>query len=161
MRRVMHLVRKEFLELRQEPRLFAIVIVAPLLQLTMLGYAASTDVRNVPIVVVDEDASPASRDLIARFEASQYFIVVDALSSATAVDAYLDGGRAWMALTIPADYGNRVASGQSAVVQVIADGTDGNSTNVALGYARLLVASYARDLQATTTHSAATPLIRA
>jgi ABC-2 type transport system permease protein len=161
MRRVLHLVRKEFLELRQEPRLFAIVIVAPLLQLTMLGYAASTDVLNVPIVVVDEDGSAASRDLIARFESSQYFIVVDALTSVTGLDAYLDSGRAWMALTIPADYGERLGAGQSAAVQVIADGTDGNSTNVALGYARLLVASYARDLRAQETHSTADPLIRA
>ena len=48
MKRVLHLVRKEFLELRQDPRLFGIVILAPLLQLTMLGYAATTDVRDVP-----------------------------------------------------------------------------------------------------------------
>ena len=161
MKRVLHLVRKEFLELRQDPRLFAIVIIAPLLQLTMLGYAASTDVRDVPIVVVDQDASPASRDLVARFEASQYFIVVDSVPSLSDVDAYLDGGRAWMALAIPADYGERLGAGQSTAVQVVADGTDGNSTNVALGYARLLVASYARDLQAASARAPAGPLIGA
>ena len=64
MRRILHLIRKEFLELRQDPRLFGIVIMAPLLQLTMLGYAATTDVRDVPLVVVDEDRSAASRELI-------------------------------------------------------------------------------------------------
>ena len=53
------LVRKEFLELRQDPRLFGIVIMAPIIQLTMLGYAATTDVRNVPLVVVDQDRSSA------------------------------------------------------------------------------------------------------
>ena len=52
MTRILHLIRKEFLELRQDPRLFGIVIMAPLIQLTMLGYAATTDVRNVPLVVV-------------------------------------------------------------------------------------------------------------
>ena len=62
MNRVRHLMRKEFLELRQDPRLFGIVIIAPILQLTMLGYAATTDVKDVPVVVVDEeDASSASR----------------------------------------------------------------------------------------------------
>ena len=50
-------IRKEFLELRQDPRLFGIVIIAPIIQLTMLGYAATTDVRNVPLVVVDQDRS--------------------------------------------------------------------------------------------------------
>src|SRR4030095_14769258 len=57
MRRLLHVIRKEFLELRQDPRLFGIVIIAPIVQLTMLGYAATTDVRNVPVLVVDEDAS--------------------------------------------------------------------------------------------------------
>ena len=55
MRRLGHIIRKEFLELRQDPRLFGIVIIAPIIQLTMLGYAATTDVRNVPLVVVDQD----------------------------------------------------------------------------------------------------------
>ena len=102
MTRVRHLMRKEFLELRRDPRLFAIVIMAPLLQLTMLGYAATTDVRNVPLVVVDQDRSTASRDLLARFEASGDFVIVDTVSATSDIDAYLDSSRAWMALTIPA-----------------------------------------------------------
>ena len=161
MRRVLYLIRKEFLELRQDPRLFGIVILAPLMQLTMLGYAASTDVRNVPVLIVDEDGSPASRDLTARFEASRYFVVVDAVTSVRQIDTYLDRGLAWMAVTIPPDYGERVGAGQSAAVQVVADGTDGNSTNVALGYARLLVASYARELQAARKGAPAQPLVEA
>ena len=62
------LIWKELIELRQDPRLFGIVIMAPILQLFMLGYAATTDVRNVPIVVADADRSAASRELIARFD---------------------------------------------------------------------------------------------
>ena len=69
MQRLRCLVLKEFLELRQNPRLFGLVIVAPILQLTLLGYAATTDVKEVPVVVADGDRSPASRNLIARFEA--------------------------------------------------------------------------------------------
>src|SRR5688500_12898719 len=148
MRRVRHIMRKEFLELRQDPRLFGIVIIAPILQLTMLGYAATTDVRDVPVVVIDQDRSSASRDLVSRFDASQNFVVIDALDSVREVDDYLDSGRAWMALAIPADYGERVASGRPSAIQVVADGTDANSTNVALGYAGALVASYERELAA-------------
>ncbi len=77
MSRLLHIMRKEFLELRQDPRLFGIVIIAPIVQLTLLGYAATTDVRNVPMVVVDQDRSAASRELISRFDASQNFAVVD------------------------------------------------------------------------------------
>jgi len=129
--RLLHVVRKEFLELRQDPRLFSIVIMAPIVQLTMLGYAATTDVRNVPLVVIDQDGTSESRDLVSRFEASQSFMVIDRLSSVSEIDAYLDSGRAWMALTIPAEYGKRIRAGTPTSVQVVADGTDANSTNVA------------------------------
>ena len=160
MNRVGHLIRKEFLELRQDPRLFGIVIIAPLLQLVMLGYAATTDVRNVPMVVVDQDRSAASRELVTRFQASGNFVVVVDLPAPGGIDAELDAGRAWLALTIPADYGERIAARQQAVVQVVADGTDANSTNVALGYAGALIAAYAREL-AAPVGTAARPLVRA
>jgi ABC-2 type transport system permease protein len=63
-RRIATLMWKEFVELRRSPQLLRIVILAPILQLTMLGYAATTDVRDVPIVVVDGDRSPRSRQLL-------------------------------------------------------------------------------------------------
>jgi ABC-2 type transport system permease protein len=159
--RLMHVVRKEFLELRQDPRLFGIVIMAPIIQLTMLGYAATTDVRNVPLVVVDQDASSESRELVSRFDASQSFMVIEWLSSASEIDSYLDSGRAWMALTIPAEYGDRIRAGMPTTVQVVADGTDANSTNVALGYAGALIADYARELAAAMALASSQPLVSA
>src|SRR5688572_747863 len=161
MNRVLEVIRKEFLELRQDPRLFGLVIIAPIVQLTMLGYAASTDVRNVPMVVIDQDRSTESRDLISRFEGSQSFLVVDAPSSVSEVDAYLNSGRAWMAMVIPADYGDRIRAGQETRVQVVADGTDANSTNVALGYAGTLITGYARELAAAAGRAPADPLVTA
>ena len=159
MTRVMHLVRKEFLELRQDPRLFAIVIIAPILQLTMLGYAATTDVLDVPVVVVDQDGSATSRQLITRFETSPNFALVDIVTSIGAIDRYLDSGDAWLAVTIPAHYGERIGTRRPVAIQFVADGTDANSTNVALGYARALVAAYARELAVSGTGRVATPLI--
>jgi ABC-2 type transport system permease protein len=161
MSRLLHVIRKEFLELRQDPRLFSIVIMAPIIQLTMLGYAATTDVRNVPLVITDQDGSSESRDLVSRFEASQSFMVIDRLSSVSEIDAYLDTGRAWMALTIPTEYGKRVRAGTPTTVQVVADGTDANSTNVALGYAGALIADYARELAAASGLAPGPPLISA
>jgi ABC-2 type transport system permease protein len=144
--RLGHIIRKELLELRRDPRLFGIVIIAPIIQLALLGYATTTDVHNVPLVVIDQDASTESRQLISRFEASPTFEVVDRLTSSSDVDRYLDSGKAWMAIEIPADYGEAIRAGRPTTVQVVADGTDANSTNVALGYAGALVASYAREV---------------
>ena len=148
MQRLRYLVWKEFLELRMNPRLFGVVVVAPIVQLTLLGYAATTDVRDVPVVVADGDRSAQSRSLIARFEGSANFEVVDVVTTTDEAAPFLEGGRAWLALNVPAGYGAALLSGGSPVVQVVADGTDSNSTSAALGYATSLLAAYARSLAA-------------
>jgi ABC-2 type transport system permease protein len=146
MQRLRFLVWKEFLELKMNPRLFGVVIVAPILQLTMLGYAATTDVKDVPVVVADGDRSAASRELAARFDASRNFTVVDAVTTVAEIEPYLEDGRAWIALSIPAGYGREIDARRPVAVQVVADGTDSNSTTVALGYATSLVGGYAQEL---------------
>ena len=101
MRRIWFVMWKEIIELRQDPRIFGIIFIAPVVQLAILGYAATTDVRNVPIVVVDADRSSGSQDLISRFTGSGIFELVDVVSDARDVDRYLERGEAWMALSIP------------------------------------------------------------
>ena len=146
--RVGHLLTKELIELRSDPRLFGIVIMAPIIQLFVLGYAATTDVKDVPLLVADGDRSAESRRLIDRFDASANFYIVDVVTGGGAVEQHLEHGTAWMALTIPPGFGSDVASGRPTKVQVIADGTDSNSTSVALGYARSVVASYSAERSA-------------
>lgn len=148
LRRILHLMRKEVLELKQDPRLFGVVIIAPIVQLAVLGYAATTDVKDVPIAIVDADRSTPSRDLIHRFESSANFKIVGMPGSTDEIDRYLDRGEAWMAISIPANFGQAVTTNRSATLQVVADGTDSNSTGVALGYAQTLIAGYTRDLMA-------------
>ncbi len=146
MQRLRFLVWKEFLELKMDPRLFGLVFIAPILQLTLLGYAATTDVKDVPVVVADGDRSPESRNLIGRFEASPNFSVIDVVATNAAIDPYLEGGTAWLAMSIPAGYGADVAAHRPVTLQLVADGSDANSTTVALGYATGLLGGYAQDL---------------
>ena len=146
MQRLRCLVLKEFLELRMNPRLFGLVIVAPIIQLTMLGYAATTDVKDVPVIVADGDRSQASRSLVARFDASPNFTVIDTVTTVQEVDPYLQRGQAWIALAIPQGYGRSVEEHRPVALQVVADGSDANSTTVALGYATALVGEYAAEL---------------
>jgi ABC-2 type transport system permease protein len=141
-------MRKELLELKADPRLFGIVIIAPIFQLAILGYAATTDVKDVPVVIVDADRSAESRELVSRFEASANFKIAAMLGSTEEIDPWLERGDAWLALSVPADYGTSVRNGTPVTLQVVADGSDSNSTNVALGYTRSLVAGYAQDLLA-------------
>jgi ABC-2 type transport system permease protein len=153
-RRIRALIRKEFIELLRTPQLLRIVIVAPIVQLTALGYAATTDVKNVPMTVVDGDRSPRSRQLIERFAASPYFQIVDEQTSPTAVDQDLATGRAWLALVVPAGFGDAVDGRPVPTlpdgprVQVVADGTDANSSGVALAYVQGLVGEYSEAVAA-------------
>jgi drug efflux transport system permease protein len=148
MRRTGFLIWKELIELRRDPRLFGIVILAPILQLFMLAYAATTDVRNVPVVVADGDRSAASRELIARFAASPSFTVAAVVTSTHDVDRFLERGDAWLAVAIPAGYDEAIAARGPAAIQIIADGSDSNSAGVSLGYATNLITSYGQELTA-------------
>ena len=146
MRRMRFLIWKELIELRSDPRLAGIVVIAPILQLLMLGYAATTDINNVPVVITDSDRSPASRDLIARFEASPSFSVVSVVSGLDEVDPFLERGTAWMALAIPPGFGERIAAVDPQALQIIADGSDANRATVSLGYAGNLVAQFGQEM---------------
>ena len=146
MRRTRFLIWKELIELRRDPRLFSIVIIAPILQLFMLAYAATTDIRDVPVVIADADRSSASRELIQRFNASPSFRLVAVTTSSHDVDRYLEHGDAWLAVTIPAGYDDALGARGSGAVQIIADGSDANSAGVSLGYATTLIAVYGQEL---------------
>lgn len=157
MRRVRFLVWKELIELRQDPRLLEIVILAPLIQLFLLAYAATTDVRNVPLVIADADRSTSSRELVARFDRSPSFSLVATVSSPNDVDAYLERGAAWIAVAIPRGFGASLLGGRAQTVQVVADGSDANSAGLALGYATSLIGQYGQEIAAEHPGASAGP----
>jgi ABC-2 type transport system permease protein len=161
MQRLLTLIRKELIELRRDPRLFAIVIVAPLVQLTLLGYAATTDVRDVPLVVADEDRSAESRALVSRFEASQNFVIAASVSSASGdrrlpgLGPRLDGARHPGALrrTHPQrPAGAGAGGGRRQRRQLHQRGA---------GYAGSLIAGYNRELAAAAGRGGGEPLVSA
>ena len=148
-RRIGILVWKEFLELRQSPRLIGLIVVVPVIQLVLLGYAATTDITNVPIVVVDGDRSPRSRQLLERFAASRHFEVIGALDHPDDAGGYLARGEAWLAIVVPPGFQRAVDTGfpeAARQVQILADGTDANSSGVALAYASGLIGDVSREL---------------
>ncbi len=140
---------KEFLQLRQDKKMIPIIFVAPVIQIVLFGFAVNTDVTNVPTVLVDQDKSAASRDLVSRFVHSGYFELVGVEAQADAVSPWLLTGRAQLALVIDTDYGRALAAGQTPRVQVIVDGSDSSATTVALGYASAIISGKAGEAMAT------------
>ncbi len=143
---IMLIVMKELRQLFRDKRLRFMAIAAPIIQLTVLGYAAVTDVKYVPLVVCDYDRSSISRGLVDRFLNSGYFELAGAVDTADGVDNYIEHGAAELALVIPADFSEKTLLRQTAQLQVIADGTDGNSANIALAYATMIVNSHSQDV---------------
>jgi ABC-2 type transport system permease protein len=131
---------KEFLQLKQDKKMIPAMVIGPVIQLLALGYAANLDVTHVPMVLVDEDRSPASRALVERFTGAGTFDLVGAEDGPAAIDPWLVEGRAQIALVIAAGYGEAVAGNRPPSVQVIADGTDANSSGLGLAYASQILA---------------------
>jgi ABC-2 type transport system permease protein len=139
--RIREMVKKEFRQLFRDPRLRRVIFIAPMIQLIVFGYAVSTDIRNTPTFVVDQDGTRASRDLVEAFTASGYFRVVGrSLRPADLVRA-LDHGTAIVGLVIPAGYAGDLAEGR-ARVQILLDGTNSNTATVARGYAERIVLAH-------------------
>ncbi len=136
---------KEFQQLRQDKRMIPLIFVAPIVQIVLFGFAVNTDVTNVPTVLVDQDKSRASRDLVNRFVHSGYFELVGVEERADAVESWLIAGRAQLALIIGSGYGTALESGRTPRVQVIVDGSDSSATTVALGYASAIVSERAAE----------------
>jgi ABC-2 type transport system permease protein len=136
MRTLINILRKELLQLRRDPKILPILFMAPVIQLTILGYAATTDVRRVELAVCDLDRTAASRGLVDGFTASTYFRQVVALDEQRDIDRWLDSGRARIALTIPAGFGADRAAGRTAEVQLLADGSDAMVGTLGLSYAQ-------------------------
>jgi ABC-2 type transport system permease protein len=137
---------KELLQLRRDRRMVGMMVMGPLIQLVVLGYAANLDVTDIPLLVVDRDRSAQSRQLVDRFVGSGYFRVVGSEDSVVGIDPWLVDGRAQVALVIAERYGADLLARGRPRVQVIADGTDSNSAVVGLGYASRIVASVGAEM---------------
>lgn len=146
MKRILRVVRKEFLQLRRDRRMFGMLFVAPVLQLILLGYAATVDVRNIPIVICDLDNTRQSRELISHFTGSDYFVPVAYIYDINEIDHYLKSGKAGMALVVPVHFGRDILAGKTPQLAVIADGSDSNTSGIGLSYASVIALSYARNI---------------
>jgi ABC-2 type transport system permease protein len=139
---IVHIVRKEFYQIRQDRRMLFVSILAPVLQLIILGYAATTDIRHSTMLVCDQDKSAESREFVRRFANSGYFDERYHVDDLQDVDMYIEHGKASIVLAIPPSFGSDLLGKRTPRVQVILDGTDANTTSVLQGYVSQIVASY-------------------
>lgn len=144
--RFVAMARKEWIQLRRDPRSMTLAFALPLLMLLFFGYAINWDVNDLDLVVLDQDRTARSRALIEAFQASGYFTVVDRLDSYGDVDGAVGRGDAGSVLVIPPGFTEALASGRGAPVQLLLDGADANSATIAFNYADAIVDRWSRDV---------------
>ena len=146
--RLRSLIRKEFIQILRDPRTLALTFVMPVMQLLLLGFAATNDVRNVSLAVWDQDRSSASRALLTAYRNADYFRLEYAPTSEADLRALVDHGDARTAMIIPPDYGDRILQGQPAQVVFIIDGSDPTVAGTALSAATLIGQAYGTSVRA-------------
>lgn len=146
MNRLLSLIRKEFLQILRDPRTLYITFAIPVIQLFLLGYTATTDVRNVPLAVFDQDRSPAARRLLDAYRAADYFRIAYDVDSEEELRALIDSGQAQVGLIIPPDYSERVLGNRTATVAFVLDGSDPNVASTSLAAAELIGQSHSTQL---------------
>jgi ABC-2 type transport system permease protein len=140
--RLRHMLKKEFIHVLRDPRMRAVIVVVPIFQVLLFGYAVTTDVRHIRTAVYDLDNTIESRGLVARFAGSGYFEVVRWLSGEEQVREVLDRGDARVVLRINRGFGDDAAAGRTARVQLLLDGTDSNTASLVLQYAGKIATAY-------------------
>lgn len=145
--RINALFRKELNQIRRDRRLALSLIVPPVLQLTLFGFALSARVENVPLGVVDESKSKESRDLIAAltesksFQEAGYYFSVEQMSEAISNGSLIAG------VVIPNDFARDLQRGRPTTVQFLLNATNSNSAAISQGYAEAVIQNYNRQLR--------------
>jgi ABC-2 type transport system permease protein len=130
---------KELLQLRRDRLTLGMMVVLPLMQLLLFGYAINTDVRHMRTLVYDQDVSAASRDLVRSLEATGFYDVVGSVQHYSEIERALRSGTARVAVVIPARYASDLTRGRSTKVQLIVDGSDPQTVASATNTAASLV----------------------
>jgi drug efflux transport system permease protein len=144
--RLRSLIRKEFIQIRRDMRTLILVLIIPIMQLFLLGYAATNDVRNVPLAVYDQDHGPGARALLDAYRSADYFVISYDVSSEAELGSLIDKGQARAGLIIPPGYTDKVQGGKSAEVVFVLDGSDPTVASTALSAAQLIGQAYSTQI---------------
>lgn len=147
--RIWAIARKEFIHIFRDPRMLGAVLVLPAIQLVLFAYAIGFDVKHVPTVVIDQDATPASRDYVRAYQASDFFDVREQLPDVESAYQAFERGDARIAVIVPPGFARDLARGDKAQVAVLVDGSEPNSAQLGSTFTAALNQAYRQKIQAS------------
>lgn len=147
MKKILHIVRKELWQVSRDPNMLRIIFIVPLFQLVVLGYAITTDIKNLDLLICDNDRTQLSRSLAERFSHTESFRVRHGeinMPRGRVEDAIFNN-RAVLALVIPRGFARDLERGHPTEVQILVDGQNSNSSAVAMGYCNRILLAFMQD----------------
>jgi ABC-2 type transport system permease protein len=147
--RLLHMIKKEMKQLVRDPKARPMLFIAPIVQFTLLAYAATTDVERMRTIVIDQDRTAESRALVQAYATTDYFEVVEYSDRIERIAAALDRSEAVLGVVIPPGFARDMTSGKGAVVQALIDGSDASVANVAQGYVAQVTSSFGAKVTGT------------
>jgi len=144
--RLKQMLNKEFIQIFRDPRMRSILFVVPIFQTFIFGYAVTTDVKHIKTGVYDRDRSQDSRAVLDAFAESGYFDLVSDIKNEKEIARALDSGEVMMVINIPEDFSEKSKSGNGGPLQVIIDGTDGNTTSIVQNYVSKVIGSLSQKI---------------
>lgn len=141
-RRILSLIKKEFILIWKDPRSRMLIIMPPLLQLLIFAHAATMEIRNISMVVLDRCNTVESRELIDEFRHSKWFSSVVPVQNENQVEHMIKSKRAQAAITINTDFATNLMKNKQTNLQVILDGRQTNTAGIINGYVASIVSQY-------------------
>jgi len=139
MKNIFHLVKKEYLQILRDKTFLPMLFLAPIIQLTLFGYVAGTNVDDISTAVLDQDKTQASRQFVQSFKNSGYFRLKYYLQSNSEIDKLLNSNKVKIAIVVPSGFSRKLKRNETASVQFIVDGTNSTTANIILGYVNNIV----------------------
>jgi ABC-2 type transport system permease protein len=146
MKQLWALIKKEFLQIRRDPRTLGIILFAPVVMLFLYGYAVNFDIHHIRLIVCDQDMTQESRAFVQGIGSSEYFDIAGFDNNPDHLLGYLDGGKARGVIWIPKGFGRKLAAQKSSDIFFGLDGADANTATISLGYFSKYVQTYSTQI---------------
>lgn len=150
MKTIFQFIIKELLQVKRDKKMLVVIFMAPILQLIFLGYAANMDVNVIHTTIYDQDKTSTSRDFIKRFEQSGYFKLDYYVDNYDEVTDLLNEGKTLVAIIIPKDFEKKIKRRETAPLQTLFEGSDGNKASIALGFIQGITTKFSQGIVAET-----------
>lgn len=154
MQRIVCMIRKEFRQVFRDPHMVAIIFLVPIMQLFVLAYAITTEVKHIRLIVADLDRSAISREIVRAFSNTDRFDLMGFTTDPRQIREKMQRWQAQIALVIPPNFGRDVQRPLTPSLQIVVDGVDGNTAGVALGYARGILRKFGMEYIHNLSHRA-------